>query len=292
MLNYLSQGLETNVEKAFDRIRQWLMTNKDNVKKLKASMTYQDADEKTPLHLILCDHPPLDIIQIFIKYAPEVLQMEDITGSLPIHVACYYKASLEVIQALLTASPDTIKVTDTDGWLPLYNACYVHDSSLEVLNLLIDSYPEGVDQKSRFGDSPLDIFREEKYAEKKDHNGMLLLHHACRNEYSLHLIHFLIQVYPESATVPDNDGNTPLQYLSKTASRVDNKGMLLLHREATNVKGLNMEMLLILFHANPEAIRLQDKLGWLPIHHASLNQAASLEALMLLIKLYPESVAV
>jgi len=47
-----------------------------------------------------------------------------------------------------------------------------------------------------------------------------------------------------------------------------------------------------LFQANPEAIRLQDKSGLLPIHHASLNQASSLDALMLLVKLYPESIEV
>ncbi len=113
---------------------------------------------------------------------------------------------------------------------------------------------------------------------------MLRLHHVCINGYSLHLVHFLIQAYPESTTVQDNDGNTPLQYLTKTASRVDKKGMLLLHREAEHVRGLNVEILPILFQANPEAIRLQDNSGLIPIHHASLNQVSSLDALMLLVK--------
>jgi ankyrin repeat protein len=67
--------------------------------------------------------------------------------------------------------------------------------------------------------------------------------------------------------------------------------MLLLHREATNIRGLHVEMLPILLHVNPEAIRLQDKSGLLAIHHASLNEASSLDALMSLIKYYPESIA-
>jgi ankyrin repeat protein len=120
---------------------------------------------------------------------------------------------------------------------------------------------------------------------------MLPLHHSCNNGYSLHLIQFLIQAYPESTTVQDNDGNTPWQYLTKAASRVYKRGMLLLHREAAHFKGLNVEILPILFNANPEAIGLQDNLGLLPIHHASLNEASSLDALMSLVKYYPKSIA-
>ena len=196
-----------------------------------------------------------------------------------------------IAQALISASPDSIKIEDNDGRLPLHRACW-SGASLNVLNFLIESYPEGIDHKNKNEETPLDILKQNKYAERKVDNGMLRLHHVCINGYSLHLIHFLIQAYPESTTVQDNDGNTPLQYLTKTASRVDKKGMLLLHREAAHVRGLNVEILPILFQANPEAIRLQDKSGLLPIHHASLNQVSSLDALMLLVKLYPESIEV
>ena len=196
-----------------------------------------------------------------------------------------------IAQALISASPDSIKIEDNDGRLPLHRACW-SGASLNVLNFLIESYPEGIDHLNKKEETPLDILKKNKYAEETDDNGMLRLHHVCINGYSLHLVHFLIQAYPESTTVQDNDGNTPLQYLTKTASRVDKKGMLLLHREAARVRGLNVEILPILFQANPEAIRLQDNSGLIPIHHASLNQVSSLDALMLLVKLYPESIEV
>jgi len=274
-----------NKKKKFDRIRQWLNNNKDDDNRLKAAITYQGnlnltSRNLTPLHLILyilySIKPPLDIIQTIIKYAPEVLKMKTTFGYLPIHYA--------VRGAVIAASHNF------DG-LPLRPVRHKY-ASLDVLNLLIESYPEGMDLKDKNRDTPLDILKKTKYAEKKDHNGMLLLHHACNNEYSLHLIHFIFQAYPESTIVQDNDGNTPLKYLTKAASHVDERGMLLLHREAAHFKGLNVEILPILFHANPEAIRLQDKLGLLPIHHASLNEASSLDALMLLIKLYPEGIVV
>ena len=70
----------------------------------------------------------------------------------------------------------------------------------------------------------------------------------------------------------------------------DENGMLLLHRQAAYSKGLSLESLNILFDAHPEAIRVQDNLGLLPLHHACLNEVTSLDALMSLVKLYPESI--
>ena len=280
----------TSREEKFDRIRQWLSSNKDDDNTLKTALTYQDKHHDSPLHCILNKDPPLDILQTFIKYAPEVLQMKDCLGWLPIHVACWNQASLEVIKTLLTASPDSIKAEDNDGWLPLHKVC-TNGGHLNVFNLLIKSYPEGLDHEDDEDETPLDFLEHSKYATKMDDNGMLPLHHACKNGYSLHLINFLIEAYRKSFNMKDNDGNTPWQYLAKAASRIDERGMLLLHREAAHCSGLNVKLLPKLFDANPEAIRLQDKWGLLPLHHASLNKASPLEALMSLVKLYPESIA-
>ena len=279
-------------EEALERIREWLHRNKDDNTRLKKALTYKgEYTNWTPLHRILQLQPPIDIIQKFIDYAPETLQMKDIFGYLPIHIACMDGASLEVIQALVNSYPESITV-DFRGYLPLHLACQ-SNASLEVLNFLINSYPDGIDQTNIIDHkTPLDLLKESEYIMRQDSNGMLPMHHACNNGYSLHLIHLLIQAYPESTTVQDNDGYTPGQYLSKTASVADEKGMLLLHREASHFSGLNVELLPILLRAYPEAIRFHDKLGLLPIHHASLNEASSLDALMLLLKFYPESIAV
>jgi len=304
-------------KKAFDSIRRWLNKNKNDNNKLKVAITYQGDFNRTPLQLILLkkSSPPLDIIQTIIKYAPEVLKMKiqsgwlhvnqapgvlemiDSANFLPIHVACVFGASFEIVQALVNSYPKSIKVTDEHGWLPLFFAC-AFEASLDVLNFLIESYPEAIDQKnrpSRFSPmeiSPLYHLKRHKYAEKSDDNGMLPLHQACKNGYSLYLIHLLIQACPESSTVPDNDGKTPFQYFNETASHMDERGMTLLHRQAAHSKGLCAGGLPFLFDAYPEAIRLQDKSGLLPIHHACFNKMSSLDTLMLLLKLYPECIAV
>lgn len=105
-------------------------------------------------------------------------------------------------------------------------------------------------------------------------------------------IPFLIQAHPESSSVPGNDGKTPLQYLKETASCKDKRGMLLLHRQAAHSKGLSVKILPFLFKAYPEAVRVQDNLGLLPIHHACLNESSSLGIIMSLVKLYSESIVV
>mmetsp|Transcript_2225 Transcript_2225/g.3410 ORF Transcript_2225/g.3410 Transcript_2225/m.3410 type:complete len:320 (-) Transcript_2225:83-1042(-) len=206
-------------EEGFDSIRQWLNTNKDEDDRFKAAITYQGGLRKrTPLHLIFCISPPLDIILTIFKYSPEVFQMKDMTGKLPIHDACWSWASLEVMQVLITASPDSIKVEDNDVYLPLHWACLI-GASLDVLNFLIESYPEGIDHKDNRGKTPMDLLIQEKYAKKKDDNGMLLLHHACNNGYSDRLFCFLIQAYPESVRIKDNHGRTPLHYYTSFQGR-------------------------------------------------------------------------
>ena len=122
---------------------------------------------------------------------------------------------------------------------------------------------------------------------------MILLHHACmRNDFSADLIRVLVEAYPQGWTVQDNSRKTPKQYLIKSASRKDENGMLLLHRQAAHCKGLSVESLNILFEAYSEAIRIQDNFGLLPLHHACLNEVSSLDALMSLVTLYPESILV
>jgi len=259
-------------QEAFHKIRQWLKEHKDDTTRLKEAMTYQDDHRNTPLHIILIRLPPLDIVQTFIQHVPEVLRMQNGGERLPIHMACLHKASLEVVQALYNAYPESVQAESEDGLL--IDGAYDYGALLDVLNFIAEAYPEAIDQTYPF-----------TLISRKDDNGMLPLHHACNHRYSDHLIRFLIHKYPKGVAVPDNDANVPAFY-------IDEKGMSLLHKIATYGKGLSPVILTIFFNANPEVIRLQDKTGLLPLHHAFLNKASSVDSLMSLIKLYPESIAV
>ena len=278
-------------EERFEKIHEWLQRNEDDSKLLKTAITYQRRRRQTNLHFILERNPPIGIIQKLIKYAPEALQMSDVSDRLPIHTACGRSNSCDVIQTLVKGYPESIKVTDSSGCLPLHYAI-LRRASLEIVNFLIDCYPEGVTNQYRIQKrTPLYYLNERNYVIMMDESGMLLLHHACKkNEFSADLVRVLVKAYPKSWTIPDYYGKTPKQYLIESASRKDERGMVLLHRQAVHIKGLSVQSLNILHDAYPEAIQMQDNSGLLPIHHACLNEASSLGVLMSLLQLYPESI--
>jgi ankyrin repeat protein len=281
----------------FERIEEWLRFHEDDSKLLKTAITYS-TNGRTNFHFILERDPPIGIIQKLIEYAPEVLIMGDDLYRLPIHTACGRGrlASFDVIQALVKGYPESVEKTDKIGCLPLHYAIG-SQASLSIVSFLIDSYPEGILKSFRYPPSecrrrpPLYFLKIYNYVQMKDRKGMLLLHRACKmNEFSADLVCVLDEAYPESWTIQDNYGKTPKQYLIESARRRDERGMVLLHRQAAHIKGLSVRSLNILHDAYPEAIQMQDSSGLLPIHHASLNEASSLDVLMLLLKLYPESI--
>ncbi len=100
----------------------------------------------------------------------------------------------------------------------------------------------------------------------------------------------LLDAHKDSLQIEDNHGRTPLKLLSNTAKTPDEKGMLLLHHAVARSGALTEHSLLILVNAYPKSIRTADIYGMLPFHHACLNQALSVEVLMILLSFYPEAV--
>ena len=270
-------------EGKWNSLLEWFQLNTNNVAHLKTAATSfrrWDRRKEMPLHVILSkfELPPVEVIEAFIKYTPEVLQIQTEEGMLPIHFALQYYKSTTVVQLLLEAYPDGLRVAARDGRIPLHKAIY-YRAPLEVLNLLVEAYPESVNEKSSQKELMKWKWETGKDGEElskfllhrvcsggysnhlaklvletyptsirqRDYSGMVPLHHACANAgnngYSFHVINLLIQADPKSTDVKDNKGTTPLQYLKETASRVDKRGMLLLHREATNIRELHVEML-------------------------------------------------
>mmetsp|Transcript_6734 Transcript_6734/g.9778 ORF Transcript_6734/g.9778 Transcript_6734/m.9778 type:complete len:340 (-) Transcript_6734:96-1115(-) len=137
----------------------------------------------------------------------------DLYGQLPIHRACSFRASLEVVQAIANAYPEGLTVPDNDGWLPLHTACK-HRTSLDVLNFLIESCYESFFQKTKKGETPLDILKRKRYAEKRDDNGMIPLHRAFKKGYSGYLIITLVWAYPKGSEIKDNEGRIPFDYIT------------------------------------------------------------------------------
>ncbi len=69
----------------------------------------------------------------------------------------------------------------------------------------------------------------------RDENGNCLLHHACNKsgaEISCQTIALLLNLFPESPKIVNNNGQTPKDLLQEAASYKDSAGRLLLHRFA------------------------------------------------------------
>jgi hypothetical protein len=115
---------------------------------------------------------------------------------LTLHFALVYKASNKVVNMLLQAYSEAAQVKNIFfRKFPLHYACksplYLRDSSLEVLNLLITAYPEGMDAKDRHGKLPEDYLKEEA-AKLNSTEHMYLQHEAVKHGLSRHLVTLLL----------------------------------------------------------------------------------------------------
>lgn len=224
----------------FDKIREWFYHNINRNTGWKEVMTHRGLIGLTPLHNILSKSPPLDIIETFIRYAPETVRILDDQQRLPIHHASHWTFNgLKIVQALVNSYPESIKVIDIHGCLPLHLACWTK-APLGVVNFLIESYPESIKVRDNGGLLPCSLtgisgclpihyaccswmlqgshsvvkFLAESYPESikvTDSSGFLPLHRAIRSEASLKIVSFLIDSYPEGITdsylIPINESN-------------------------------------------------------------------------------------
>jgi ankyrin repeat protein len=290
----------------------------------------QDMKGYLPLHTALRWRVSSDHINMIFNEYPEAVQVQDNYGWLPLHHALQYNSSSDVVKMLFQAHPQAAEVQNNDFRNPLHYACFskasLRESFLEVLNLLISVYPEGMDAEDRDGMLPSYYLQIER-ANSNCNTYLYLLHEAVKAGFSKYLVKLLLQAFPESCTTKDNDGmvplhhactssavnhleivvtllgavkdflditdnhgRTPMQLLKLMASHQDGHNMFPLHHLAASSDCLTERSLLLLFNAYPESIRSPDKYRMLPFHHACLNQAVSLDILMHILNLFPTAV--
>jgi FOG: Ankyrin repeat len=110
---------------------------------------------------------------------------------LPIHLACSNAAPKEVVESLLDAYPEACLAKDGSGSHPLHLACE-KALGIEVVSLLL--------KKSR------------KAARVKDEIGRLPLHLACASGANSEVVKALVDAYPQSCYMKDYNGHTAFTY--------------------------------------------------------------------------------
>mmetsp|Transcript_25025 Transcript_25025/g.38704 ORF Transcript_25025/g.38704 Transcript_25025/m.38704 type:complete len:1734 (+) Transcript_25025:74-5275(+) len=112
-----------------------------------------------PIHLACWLQPPLDVIKVLVDQYPESLTQADQHGRLPVHLAVAEMASEAVILHLTESDPSTARSADQYGELPLHICLQDESVPLNVVEILVKAYPQGVYEANVDGVTPLKMAR-------------------------------------------------------------------------------------------------------------------------------------
>jgi ankyrin repeat protein len=312
----------------FEKVQKWLDNSKDNDNLLIRATNYKDEKYNfTPLHYLVMNKPPSDLVKRLLQLAPDTIKVQNIGGRLPLHIALIFKVSSAVIYMLFNAHPKAVEVQDNGGYLPLHFALRYNASS-NVIKMLVDAFPGSTTIKNNDGEVPLDL-----YDGPKEKIGLLLTpseqekkkpvseasyelldlcidaferkkHEACDNIQKWITKHEKNHNFlQEAANYKSNDNRTPLHYIAGAKPRCALvKRLKKLAPESLKVQddaerlplhwachfSASPDVISILVKAYPNATKVQDEEGRLPLHYASKNGAAS-EVINLLIDEFHES---
>lgn len=190
-----------------------------------------------------------DVLRLLIAHEPEIAKHGYHHGNLLLHTAIMSEAPVEMIQLLLDTYPDGIYERCRNGFLPFHLACE-YNMPEEVFDLLLSRYPNAI-----------------RMSVERWH-GDLSLHMALG--FGIDVIHPLINAYPEAVSIITRDGETALHIACSMMYPFD-----ILER---------------LFQLYPEALSIQDANGNLPLHIACQRRPPDFNEIKLFIDKYPEGI--
>uniref|UniRef100_A0A7S4T1H8 Ankyrin repeat protein n=1 Tax=Ditylum brightwellii TaxID=49249 RepID=A0A7S4T1H8_9STRA len=205
----------------------------------------------------------------------------------PLYIAIKRGASFGVVNAIFRAYPEAVKEKNSEDETILHGACRMA-APFEIVSLLWEGWPDAVNRKNRNGQTPL--------------------HCACSNHASVESVTFLMEKCPQAlAEKEEMAGQTPLHcactfsvshevvsFLLKACPTVveeKNKfGQTLLHSMCSiNGNPASLDTLLLLLKYHPEAVRIKDNDGRMPLHYAC-KKRVSIDVVTLLLEKNPSAV--
>jgi ankyrin repeat protein len=235
------------VDQTWDQVRRWLYAHEGQEDRAAAAMIRGQGDA-TILHLMCrMSNPPPDIISDIIDAAPDVVSWPDTHGWLPLHHACAYGASPEVYEILTQTYPESKLAQDNQNRTPLHFYATRNSDNPAAAAAMADT---------------VHLLADTGAAELPDRGGMLPMHYACAYGTSPAVLKVLADCYPESFTIKENNGRTPMHLAMVNAHRDaspgvikflldeegkttvdmrDHEGNLPLHLLALGLRGLNYD---------------------------------------------------
>ena len=253
------------------------------------------------LHKAVECHSPLAVLEAIVETNPDAVDEPGARdGQTPLHRACLYATSLEPDAFKLLASKTAASTKCSLGYLPIHFYCDSqgkYEVDLRRLKVLVNAYPESIQQVDREGRPPLFLAcrgaslqnlpaiqylmqqSPQAIEQTRDWFGFNILHLACTGSciHSLQVIQFLVEQHPKSARESSYYGSSPLH--------------LLLYEASHDVS----EIARFLIDLHPECVTLLDSDDCTPLHmflHVGSNRGTKdLETLRLLVDAYPDALA-
>jgi ankyrin repeat protein len=103
----------------------------------------------------------LDVVRLIHDAYPPAAKVPDFEGGLPLHHACCFnKGNVEVARFICEAYPSALTTPQPNGVTPMHLATSQNDS-VELLQLILDKYPQATTLKDDEGWLPIDCLLEE-----------------------------------------------------------------------------------------------------------------------------------
>jgi ankyrin repeat protein len=252
--------------------------------------SYEDAlDHPSPngdtvLH-VACDDE--GIVDLVLKKRTQMVQAKDFKGRLPLHLCSNYKAAKQLLKAFPQALSQR---SHESGSLPLHHALSRESIDGQLLNVLVERtlrLPEGgVLTRNKKGQTPLFLLVKRLEVEIVKDLWKVLLTWIRRLQPNSLEMHTLIEY---GCCNSEHLMNHALKYFSKQACERDHLGRTPLH-VAASIGYCSTEALDTLIRANPNAPRMTDNQGRLPIDWAAESPHTQLHCLALLMKGEPRAI--
>ena len=167
-----------------------------------SAIMHQDANNSfTPLHLVCktegTRQVPVQVVQLLLRCNRRAASVTDSEQYLPLHHACEMGSSLEVIEALIEAYPDATKAMTRkqDSAISLASTC---NKSVNTVKLLIKLNPAALTRRNDYGFAPL--------------------HCVCRaHQPRMGIVQALVDACPSSVILQNNSRQTPINLASSNS---------------------------------------------------------------------------
>ncbi len=235
------------------------------------------------------------IIQCLIEYFPDAIKSYDDYGGTVLHYACLNKSITRgMMQLLIDADPTNLRKGDTSDNTPLHTLCRVEQDAfiaMEILKLFLENYPEAARHATENGyrSLPIHFASESKSPEFckvlieaypgseriADDQGRLPLHYACAGG-AVDAVEFLHKLYPDAINHADTSGCYPIHF---AIQRLRHIGTL----------QTDLESLKYLLVCDPN-VKLQKWHGCSLLHYACLYATIGEASVAIIYDAHPEAI--